>query len=128
MKIEHFAYQVAEPPAVTDWYCEHLGFSVKRAGNDVAQTYFLADESGQVMIEIYANPAIEVPPYRDMNPLTLHLAFVCDDIPQTIERLQQVGATIAVETMITPIGDELVMLRDPWGMAIQLCNRAQRLV
>lgn len=45
-----------------------------------------------------------------------------------IERLQKAGATIAVETTITPLGDELVMLRDPWGMAFQLCNRATRLV
>lgn len=128
MKIEHIAYQVAEPAAVSDWYCDNLGFSVKRAGTDVAQTHFLADESGQIMIEIYANPTIDVPPYWEMDPLTLHLAFVCGDISQSIKRLQEAGATIATETMITPLGDELAMLRDPWGMAIQLCNRATRLL
>jgi hypothetical protein len=26
---------------------------------------------------------------------------------------------------MTPAGDELVMLRDPWGVALQLVKRAQ---
>lgn len=128
MKIEHVAYQVAEPVAVAEWYCANFGFSVKRAGQDVAKTHFLADETGQVMIEIYANPSIEVPPYAEMHPLTFHLAFVCDEIASTVERLLDVGASVAVAAAVTPLGDELVMLRDPWGMAIQLCKRAERLV
>ncbi|MEZ4702532.1 MAG: hypothetical protein R2834_19520 [Rhodothermales bacterium] len=28
----------------------------------------------------------------------------------------------------TPAGDALAMLRDPWGMAIQLCSRAEPMV
>ena len=128
MKIEHFAINVKEPTAMAQWWSENLGLSIIRADQEAPFIHFLSDDGNQTLIEIYANPTIDVPPYQDMDPLTLHLAFVCENIPQALDRLQKAGATIAVETMITPLGDELVMLRDPWGMAIQLCNRAQRLV
>ncbi len=81
MKIEHFAYQVAEPGAVAQWYCAHLGFTVARSYEEPVSCRFLADETGAVMIEIYYNPRVEVPPYAEMDPLVLHLAFVCSDLP-----------------------------------------------
>lgn len=128
LKIEHFAYQVASPTAVADWYCEQLGFTIKRAGTDPAATHFLADASGNVMIEIYCNSAIDVPDYAEMHHLTLHLAFACNDIEATMVELEAAGATVAVPISETPSGDKLVMLRDPWGMAIQLCKRANPMI
>ena len=58
MKIEHFAYQVADPFAVADWYTKHFGFVVKRSAESPVPVCFVADGSGQVMIEIYNNPAV----------------------------------------------------------------------
>ena len=100
MKIEHFAYQVAEPEAVAQWYCAHLGFTVARSYDELVLCRFLADEPGAVMIEIYYNPRVEVPPYAEMDPLVLHLAFVCSDLPTTTERLVAVGATVAARTSL----------------------------
>ena len=57
MKIEHVAFNVADPVAVAAWYVEYLDMSVVRKLDIAAQTHFLADSSGQVMIEIYNNPA-----------------------------------------------------------------------
>lgn len=128
MKIEHFAYQVAEPGAVAKWYCAHLEFTVARSYEEPVSCRFLADETGTVMIEVYYNPRVEVPPYAEMDPLILHLAFVCADVPATAERLVAVGATVVVPREVTPNGDELAMLRDPWGMAIQLCKRSEPMV
>ena len=127
MKIEHFAYQVENPARVADWYGRHLGFTVKRAAEEPVPVRFMADESGQVMIEIYNNPAVCTPDYASMDPLILHMAFVCDDIPRTIQRLSSVGAELLSEDT-TPAGDTLAMLRDPWGLAIQLCCRAVPMV
>ena len=124
MKIEHFACQVEDAAKVGEWYCEHLGFQVKRGSDDPFAVRFLADGSGAVMVEIYSNPKIKTPDYASMDPLILHLAFVCNDIPETIERLVAAGATLLLEET-TPLGDSLAMLRDPWGLAIQLCNRAE---
>lgn len=124
MKIEHWGYQVADPVAAAHWYCEHLGFTIKRVNEDKAMAHFLADESGQVMIEIYCNPQIEVPDYKNMDPLTWHLAFSCEDVPGMIQALQSAGAAVLNPGETTEFGDTLAMLRDPWGLPIQLCNRA----
>lgn len=123
MKIEHFAFQVDSPAEVADWYCQQFGFTVKRAIDGAAPVRFLADASGQVMIEIYNNPAVETPNYREMHPLLLHLAFVCDRVEGKTAELLAAGAELFAGPELLASGDELAMLRDPWGFAIQLCAR-----
>ncbi len=54
--------------------CQHLGLRVRRALPDQAQAHFLVDDSDQMMLEIYCNPADQVPDYPNMHPLLLHLA------------------------------------------------------
>ena len=127
MNIEHFAYQVEHPAAAADWYIEHLAFSVKKSADTPVPVRFLADVSGRVMIEIYNNPKVKTPDYASMDPLLLHLAFCCDQVPENAARLQAAGATL-VSGPEEINGDELAMLRDPWGLAIQLCNRKQPMV
>lgn len=124
MKIEHFAYQVEDPAAVADWYAEQFGFTVRRAADTPVPVRFLADEAGDVMVEIYNNPKVATPDYASMDPLLLHLAFVCDAVDATVERLTGSGAVL-LQKETTPAGDTLAMLRDPWGLAIQLCCRAE---
>ena len=128
MKIEHFAYQVEHAGESADWYCANLGFSIKRSSDAPVPVRFLADETGQVMIEIYNNPTVTTPDYGSMDPLLLHMAFVCDKVPETVEKLVAAGATLVSGPEVTGMGDELAMLRDPWGLAIQLCNRADSMI
>jgi glyoxylase I family protein len=124
VKIEHVALQVAEPAAAAVWYVEHLGFSVRRSADEPVAVRFLADRSGSVMLEIYNNPKVSTPDYRAMDPLHLHIAFACDDVPGTVRRLVAAGAVL-VSGPETIRGDELAMLRDPWGIALQLVRRQQ---
>lgn len=124
MKIEHFAFNVADPVAVAHWYTEHLGMTVARSLDDWPFTHFLADASGSVMIEIYNNPRDELPRYEDMNPLLLHLAFVCEEPESRRIALEHAGATFVEEIYLSD-GSHLVMMRDPWGLAIQLCKRGK---
>jgi catechol 2,3-dioxygenase-like lactoylglutathione lyase family enzyme len=124
MKIEHFAFNVADPLAVAAWYTEHFDMRVARGLDRAPFTHFLADSSGAVMIEIYNNPADEVPPYGEMNPLLLHLAFVSDEPETDRSRLEAAGARFVDEVRLKD-GSHLVMMRDPWGLAIQLCKRGQ---
>ncbi len=128
MKIEHFAYQVEDPYLVADWYVEHLGFTVKRQQAELPGMTFLADDSGTVMIEIYYNAAAPLPDYRNMNPLLVHLALAVDDMDDEKARLLAAGATIAADATVTPLGDMLTMLRDPWGFPLQLCQRAKPMI
>jgi len=122
MRFEHIALNVAEPKAMADWYCQHLGLRVRRAMPDAAQTHFLVDDSDQMMLEIYCNPADRVPDYPNMHPLLLHLALVSADPYADSKRLQQAGAQQVDEVNLTD-GSLLLMLRDPWGLALQLCRR-----
>ena len=128
MKIEHVAFNVADPVAMGQWYVEHLGFHVKRRITEPPYTQFLADDSGTVMIEIYGNPDAPVPPYRNMNPFELHLAMVSNDVEADIRRLTAAGATQVGETQSTSAGDQLAMLQDPWGLTVQLVSRSSPMV
>jgi catechol 2,3-dioxygenase-like lactoylglutathione lyase family enzyme len=124
MKIEHFAIQVADPLAMAAWYVKHLGCSIARSGGEPAHMQFLKDSSGSVMIEIYRNPRVAVPDYAAMDPLLLHLAFLSENPAADRDRLAAAGARVVDDLVTTPLGDEIIMLRDPWNIALQLINRA----
>jgi glyoxylase I family protein len=128
MKIEHLGVQVANPAAMADWYIENLGFTCRRSGDAPVSVRFIADESGRVMLEVYSNPSVPIPDYASMDPLLLHLAFVCEDVPETAERLMKAGASLVSGPQTIATGDELAMLRDPWGLPIQLARRLAPLV
>jgi catechol 2,3-dioxygenase-like lactoylglutathione lyase family enzyme len=128
VKIEHAAYQVEDPVAAADWYVKHLGMVLKRAHKDRPFVRFLADDAGAVMLEFYNHPKIPVPNYRAQDPLVVHLAFKADDLTATRDRLIAAGATLDTDTITTIDGDELIMLRDPWGFPLQLAKRVNPMI
>ena len=88
----------------------------------------IADESGQILLEIYSNPTVTPPDSWQMDPLLLHLAFECDEIQATAERLIRAGAMLYSPLQITPSGDRLTMLCDPWWLPIRLARRQDPMV
>jgi hypothetical protein len=74
------------------------------------------------LLEIYNNPPDQVPPYAEMDPLLLHVAFISEDPGADKLALLAAGATLVDEQRFED-GSHLVMMRDPWGLAIQLCKR-----
>ena len=128
MKIEHVAFQVSDPVALADWYVEHLGLRVKRSTAGPAHARFLADDGDAVMIEVYCNPRVTVPDYRAITPLMLHVAFRVDDVVKTRERLLSAGAAAEGEVVVSDTGDHLAMLRDPWGLPLQLVRRRDPMI
>ncbi|MFC7338207.1 VOC family protein [Haloferula chungangensis] len=123
MTIEHIAWQVEHPGEMTEWFCRHLGFTLKRGSDEPFPVRFLADSGGRVMIELYNNPSLTSPDYASTDPLLMHLALTCEDMTEKIDLLLEAGATIAQQATTTDAGDLLAMLRDPWGFPIQLCQR-----
>ena len=124
MKIEHVAFNVSDPIRMADWYVKHLGMEIVRKLDAMPHTHFLGDGSGAMLIELYHNPPDQVPAYASMDPLLLHLAFVSEDPERAKPKLQAAGATFVSEQRLDD-GSHLVMLRDPWGLAIQLCKRGK---
>lgn len=125
MKIEHAAWQVEDPAAAAEWYVAHLGMEVVRSGGGPAHVRFLADSTGRVLLEIYNNPKAGLPDYRKVDPLIIHLAFRVEDVKATLDRLVAAGATVHSGYAKMDSGDEMAMLRDPWGFPIQILRRAE---
>jgi len=125
IRLEHVAINVEDPAAMAEWYCENLDMKIIRKGQPPANMRFISDAGGNMMLEIYNNPPDEVPDYPSMNPLSLHIAFMVDDVKAICKKLIAAGATIAVDVNITPAGDQIAMLRDPWGVPIQFVKRAR---
>ena len=127
MKSEHVAFNVADPEAFAEWYVTHLGYTVRRKAGAPVHMHFIADANG-MMIEVYHNEKAPVPDYPRQDPLVAHIAYACDDLASDRAQLLEAGATIAEDTTVTPAGDTLCMLRDPWGFPIQLVQRAEPMV
>lgn len=127
MNIEHVAYNIQDPVALAAWYTQHLGFRVLRALAEPPFTHFLADASGRFVIEFYHHARVGVPDYTKYDPLVLHIAFSTLEVRKERERLLAAGATPAGDITVTPAGDEMTFLRDPWGLCLQLVRRARPL-
>jgi catechol 2,3-dioxygenase-like lactoylglutathione lyase family enzyme len=127
MKIEHIALYVSDPVAVTRWYSDELGLSVVRSGGAPSHTHFLADSAGSTVLEIQTG-ALPAPDYASLDPTLLHVALATDDVSATRSRLLAAGASAVGEITTLANGDELAMLRDPWGLALQLVRRSRPLI
>ena len=97
--------------------------AVVRRGDPPVHMHFLADASRRAMIELYTNGSAPTDAYRDLHPAQLHVAFSSADPNADADRLVAAGATL-IEHLYNPDGSHLTMLRDPWGLAIQLAKRA----
>ncbi len=128
MKIEHLALNVSDPLNMARWYVEHLGFTVKRRMMDSPFAHFIADESGTVMLEIYGNAGAAKLDFPSVEPPALHLAFVSHDVAADVKRLTAAGATIVADVHELPPGDTFAMLRDPWGVPLQLVKRKTAMI
>lgn len=127
LNVEHIAWNVSDSVAVAAWYVEHLGMRIVREGSTPPYVRFLADASGGVVLEIYSNDADPFPDYASMHPIRLHLAFAAADPAGARAALVAAGATV-VDEQTSADGSQLVMLRDPWGLALQLVKRATPLL
>lgn len=124
MTFEHFALNVPDVRAHAKWYVENLGFAIVRQLTDSPFTTFLADSSGRTIVELYSNPKAPFPNYAATPPLCFHFALVARDARAERQRLERAGATAVSDDQL-PDGSILVMLRDPWGVPVQLCQRTQ---
>lgn len=128
MHIEHVALNHPDPVNAAKWYAEHLEMEIVRSSDKSPYIHFLADKAKLRLIEIYNDPRAELPDYPSMSPFALHIAFSTDDLEATKSRLLEAGATAEGDMMENALGDQLLMLRDPWGVCLQLAKRAKPLI
>ncbi|MCK5673059.1 MAG: VOC family protein [Spirochaetales bacterium] len=127
MKLEHTAINVSDPVSMAGWYKDNLGMEIVKAMTDGTLTHFLRDSGGMMMLEIYRNPPDKIPDYKEMDPLILHFAFVSENPELDSLRLCAAGASVE-EDLLLDDGSRLIMMKDPWGINIQLCKRTNPLL
>ena len=127
MNIEHVALNHPDPVNAARWYAENLGMEIIRSSNESPYIHFLADTRRTGLIELYNNPEAEMPDYPSQSPFILHIAFSVDDMEAAKARLIEAGATLATDISKNAVGDQLAMLRDPWGVPLQLAKRTNPL-
>lgn len=123
MVFEHFALNVNNVSAVVKWYVSNIELKVVSQQKELPFMTFLADSSNRVILEIYHRSDEMMTNFETQHPLTFHLAFVSENAQSDRERLEDEGASY-VEEVRKADGSHLIMLRDPWGMPLQLCQRA----
>ncbi len=128
MRLEHIAFNVADPAALAAWYCEHLDMRIVRSFDAPPHIHFLSDSAGKSLIEIYSNPIGSFIDYRQHHPVTFHLAFAVSDMEASQKDLVEAGAELDGDIETTPSGDKLAFLRDPWGYTIQLVQRVSKMI
>ena len=127
MQFEHFGINVPDAAAMARWYVKNLNMKIVRAIPQANQTHFLADQKGRVMMEIYTNPKSAIPDYSAEHPLRFHFAFAVADPAALKDKLVKEGASV-FEDLHLDDGSNLIMMRDPWGVPLQLCKRAKPMI
>jgi len=127
LRLDHVALQHPQPEAVSAWLCLHFGLVVYRVSASASRARFLRCSATGMMLEIYRQPEVAVPDYAAMPPAVLHLAFYTDAIDADAARLLAAGAVSAGEPGRNSAGDAFLMLRDPWGVPLQLVSRIKDL-
>jgi len=122
MRFEHIAINVSDVHAVVSWYTKNLGLVIMRAQNEAPYMHFLADPGRNMMFEFYQQP-VAVNEHAAMHPNSLHIAFAVDDMATERQHLIDAGGKAEGDITVTPAGDQLAFVRDPWGLTLQLVMR-----
>lgn len=122
MIFEHFALNVSNPVEMGNWYVNNLEMKIVRSIEKAPFARFLADKTGRVVVELYSNSSAKIPEYKNAHPLEFHFAFMVEDVLHLKDKLLSAGATLEEELKLDD-GSHLIMLRDPFGVPLQLCKR-----
>jgi glyoxylase I family protein len=125
---EHIAFNVPDPVAAAKWYTENLGMKVMRQGGAPAFTTFVADSNEHMMMELTHNAGVPLFEPAKLSHVSIHLAFMVPEIGTIKAKLLSAGATLVDDITKTPSGDQVLMLRDPWGLPIQFVQRVKQML
>jgi glyoxylase I family protein len=124
-RFEHIAFNVADPVLIAKWYTENLGMKIMRFDGEPTNTTFIADSGKHMMIEFFHNADYPLFEASKMHNMAIHLAFSTQNIVKTLDQLVTAGATIVDSLRKTASGDQVLTLRDPWGLPIQFVERVK---
>jgi catechol-2,3-dioxygenase len=125
-EIEHIGISVDKPIDMANWYQDTLGFNIKFSAEDEEKgVAFLTDCTDKVMLELGKIPNVSPLAGRMNHHLQLHIALTSADPDKDAEYLVSKGAKFIERCPIKRPGENLIVLRDPWGNTIQLVKRSE---
>jgi catechol-2,3-dioxygenase len=128
MSIEHIGLCVDEPFDMADWYVKNLNFTIlKKDGSKNDGVVFIEDSKGKTILELYNAPGIERINFSSLTPLQFHIAIEVENPYEKSLDLEKVGAKIEGESIRNNYKGEKYMVRDPWGVTLQILNRKPKL-
>lgn len=122
MVFEHFALNVVNPIETAKWYVDNCEMKIVKGSDKSPFAHFLADKTGRLAIEIYKNDTANIIDLKTKHPLEFHFAFMVKNAEEIKNQLIGNGATFEEELHLED-GSHLIMLRDPFGIPLQLCQR-----
>lgn len=124
MKFLHVMIRVRDIKKSLKFYTELLDMNlVKEKRLSDCTLYFLADEFGQVQIELTYNDETPAEGYQIGSGFG-HFAFEVDSIPAFTEKMNKFGVEYLYEPYkLTEIGSTIAFLRDPDGYEIEIIER-----
>ncbi len=84
---------------------------------------FVSDSNKDMMLELYQKKDFPMIDYKNISPVSIHLAFRVSDITDVKEKLIAAGAELVNDISNSASGDKVLVLRDPWGFPIQFIQR-----
>jgi uncharacterized glyoxalase superfamily protein PhnB len=125
IRFEHIAFNVSDPVSMTKWYTENLGMKIMRFDGAPTFITFIADSGMHMMIELFHNADYPLLEPAKIHNMAIHLAFSTPNIVKTQKQLIAAGATIIDSLRKTASGDQVMTLRDPWGLPLQFVERVK---
>lgn len=122
--IQHIGFNVNNPIEITNWYIQNLDMKLIRTGKAPQYVTFIADSGSNMEIEFYNKEKVDKIDFQKIDVMSFHFAFLTDSINLIESKLIAAGAKLIDKTTETPAGDKVAMLRDPWGMPLQLVQRS----
>jgi hypothetical protein len=123
MKIEHIAFIFEDPIKAAKWYSKMFSFTVVEKTNQYPYRYLLVDTQTKVMMEIYKPRKPKVLKFRNIEPITMHLAINTDNFDRDLKKLIRNKAKLVGEVTRDDKGNSFAFIKDPWGFTLQLVYR-----
>ncbi|MDH7603336.1 MAG: VOC family protein [Melioribacter sp.] len=128
IRFEHIGINVKDPITAARWYSENLNMKILREGTAPNYSTFVADSSIHMMIEFNYNKDFPTIDSLNFNYDSFHLAFCVFNINMIKEKLLNAGATVLSDLRKTDSGDQVLVLKDPWGLPIQFVQRVKPMI
>jgi glyoxylase I family protein len=122
---EHLALNIPDPVAKSKWLVENLGMKIIKQGSAPSYSTFIADGNNNMMLELYHNESVPFLDFKNTSYMSLHFAFMVNDIDAVKSRLVSAGVKVLEDLKKSANGTIVLMIQDPFDQPIQFVKRVE---